>query len=594
MGVLVYLSGKPGQVVSKLELLDRIWPNQAVADGVLTRAVYELRRALDDDAGKPRYIENVPRLGYRLLEQPQVDDAGASGPSPKVRRRLRQVSVTLMVLVASMLAVQFLLGYTGSPRISSVAVLPFVNMTGNSDKNYISDGLTEEVIHVIAQQPELAVSARTSSFALRDKGLTVEEIGDKLRVDSIIEGSVREERGLQRITVQLIETRSGSHKGSVTLDIVNGNLFAAQSRLSEIVMGMLRDAGADVRPMPIAVAATEELKVYELYLRGRAALQTRSGESLRAAREFLLEAVRIDDTFAPAHASLAQLHLVARTYLGIGIEATRDLAGTAVRKALALDPDNVEALIVSAALTADAGNYEESLRLFDRAIELQPSYAIAHLWRGEVLHTLGYLNAARANIETALRLDPLAGSTNTVMAKALAYFPGDEQMLIVARQAELFNARLAPKFLALHHFRRGNLQAYAQELVRYHDVLGIGREASELVIRAAKDEIDRALLANRLEPYAIRRNNYFALELASLGQPSQALDALLRWPSHEGSFIDDMWLPEFRAVREQPGFPVLIRRLGLDDYWRTHGRPDVCNDRVPEPICNLALVDAGK
>ena len=593
MGVLVYLSGRPGQVVSKLELLDRIWPNQAVADGVLTRAVYELRRALDDDAGKPRYIENVPRLGYRLLEQPQVDDSGACGPSPKARRRLRQVSVTLMVLLASMLAVQFLLGYAGSPHIRSVAVLPFVNMTGNNDKNYISDGLTEEVIHVIAQQPGLAVSARTSSFALRDEGLTVEEIGDRLHVDSIIEGSVREERGLQRITVQLIETRSGSHKGSVILDIVNGNLFAAQSRLSEIVMGMLRDAGADVRPMPIAAAATDEFKVYELYLRGRAALQNRSGESLRAAREFLLEAVRIDDTFAPAHASLAQLHLVARAYLGIGIEETRDLAETAIRKALALDPDNVEALVVSAALTADAGNYEESLRLFDRAIELQPSYAIAHLWRGEVLHTLGYLEAARENIETALRLDPLAGSTNTVMAKALAYFPGDRQMLVAARQAESFNARLAPKFLALQHFRSGDLQGFARELHRYHEVLGIPPEATDLLLRAARNELEGDPLSNQLDRYAIRRNNYFALELAMLGQHSAALAALLRWPSHEGTFIDDMWLPEFKKVRDLPGFHELIRRMGLDDYWRVHGPPDACNHGAPEPFCGIITAVAG-
>ena len=593
MAVLVYLSGKPEEVVSKAELLDQVWPNQAVAEGVLTRAVYELRRALDDDAGKPRYIENVPRLGYRLMKRPQAGESGIGGKSRRLRRRLRTVSAAAMVLAAALLAYQLLLGYSGSPRIRSVAVLPFVNMTGDSGKTYISDGLTEEVIHLIAQQPGLAVSARTSSFALRDEGLTAEEIGDRLRVESIIEGSVREERGVQRVTVQLIETSSGSHKGSVTLDIADGNLFAAQSRLAEIVIRMLGDAGADVRHIPVGESSTDQIKVYELYLRGRAALQIRSVESLRAAREFLLEAIRLDDSFAPAHASLAQLHLVARAYLGIGIEETRDLAETAIRKALAIDPENVEALVVSAALTADVGNYEESLQLFDRAIELQPSYAIAHLWRGEVLHTLGYLEAARENIETALRLDPLAGSTNTVMAKAHAYFPDDEQMLIAAKRAESFDARLAPKFLALHHFRSGDPQGFAQELISYHDVIGIDREASELVIRAAKDEVDQNPLADRLEPYAIRRNNYFALELALLGQPSQALDALLRWPSHEGSFIDDMWLPEFDEVRALPGFVELIRRMGLDDYWRVHGPPDACSHGATEPFCGIITAVAG-
>ena len=120
MAVLVYLCGKPRQVVPKFELLDKVWPNQAVAEGVLTRAVYELRRMLDDDAGKPRYIENVPRLGYRLLERPQVLDSVVNRPSRRMRRRLKTVSATAMVLAATMLAYQLLTGYSGSPRIRSV------------------------------------------------------------------------------------------------------------------------------------------------------------------------------------------------------------------------------------------------------------------------------------------------------------------------------------------------------------------------------------------------------------------------------------------------------------------------------------------
>jgi DNA-binding winged helix-turn-helix (wHTH) protein/tetratricopeptide (TPR) repeat protein len=587
MAVLVYLSRRPGEVVSKAELLDRVWPNQAVAEGVLTRAVYELRRALDDDAGQPRYIENVPRKGYRLLEEPQPDSESVRGPSRVIRKRLKVMSAALIVLAASMLAAQLLLDNAGARQMRSVAVLPFINMTGVRERSYISDGLTEEVIHLIAQQPALRVSARTSSFALRDKELTAGEIGEMLGVEGIIEGSVREERGLQRITVQLVDVRTGAHRGSVSLDVVDGNLFAARSRLSDVVIGLLGKAGADVKPIPLGRSSTDEVKVYDLYLRGRAALQTRSAESLRAAREFLLEAVRIDGSFAPAHASLAQLHLVARAYLGIGIEETRDLAEASIRKALAHDPDNVEALVVSAALTADAGDFEGSLRQFDRAIELQPSYAIAHLWRGQLLHTLGYLEAGRESVETAIRLDPFAGSTNTVLAQALAYFPDDAHMLTVAQRAASFDARLAPKFLALHYFREGDMQAFAQALARYYDALSIRREAVEIVTRAAEDKTRRESLADRLQSYAIRRNNYFSLELAMLGQDSEALDALLRWPSQEGSFINDMWFPEFQKVRALPGFQELLRRMGLDDYWRAHGPPDACIHGVREPFCAI-------
>ena len=166
-------------------------------------------------------------------------------------------------------------------------------------------------------------------------------------------------------------------------------------------------------------------------------------------------------------------------------------------------------------------------------------------------------------------------------------------MLTVARQAEAFNARLVPKFLALHYFREGDLQAFAQELSRYNEMLGIHAEATALLTRAARDEISRNSLADRLEPYSIRRNNFFALELAMLGQNDRALDALLRWPSQEGSFIDDMWLPEFREVRTLPRFRELIRRMDLDDYWQAHGAPDACNHGAPEPFCDVVAPITG-
>ena len=179
------------------------------------------------------------------------------------------------------------------------------------------------------------------------------------------------------------------------------------------------------------------------------------------------------------------------------------------------------------------------------------------------------------------------------MAKALAFFPDDERLLEVAARAEAFNARLATKFLVLHYFREADMAGFSRELVRYYDVLGIPREASELLVRAAKDEIDRDSLARQLKPYAIRRNNYFARELAMLGQHTAALDALLRWPSQEGSFIDDMWLPEFREVRALRDFPKLLRQMGLDDYWLIHGPPDSCNQAAQEPFCAIITSATG-
>jgi adenylate cyclase len=296
-----------------------------------------------------------------------------------------------------------------SSKIASVAVLPFTNLTGDASKDYISDGLAEEVIHLIAQQPQISVAARTSSFALRDSGLSAEEIGDRLGVDSIFEGSIREERGVQRITVQLINVASGRHQGSVTLDVVDGDLFDARERIGNTIVAMLADAGASVNRDVRATIPATEARAYDLYLKGRAALQTRSAESLQNAQAYFEEALRYDEQFAPVHAGLAQLYFISQIYLQADAEQADSLAQRASADALQLDPNNVDALLVSAVLDINHRNFEEGIATFKRTLILQPGNAQAHQWYGEALLALGYMSAARESIARALSLNPLAG-----------------------------------------------------------------------------------------------------------------------------------------------------------------------------------------
>ncbi len=179
------------------------------------------------------------------------------------------------------------------------------------------------------------------------------------------------------------------------------------------------------------------------------------------------------------------------------------------------------------------------------------------------------------------------------MAKAASYFPDDDRLFAAADQAQTFEARFAPRLLSLHYFRQGDIPAFARELRRYYDVIGISPVAADLLVRAARKEVELHALPALLEPHSSRVNNYFARELAMLGHHSAALDALLRWPRSEGTFISDVWLPEFREVRALPGFRELVRSMGVDDYWRVHGPPDVCKDSLPEPFCDLATAASG-
>ena len=266
----------------------------------------------------------------------------------------------------------------------------------------------------------------------------------------------------------------------------------------------------------------------------------------------------------------------------------------AVERALAIDAENVDALTAAAALAADRGEYAVSVATVQRAIELHPSNALAHLWFGQLLHLLGYTTAGTEHVAAALRLDPLAGSTNTVMAYSVSLTDNNEGLLQAAQQAEAMQARLAPKFLSLYEFRRGNIDGFAREITRHHAVIGIDTAATPLLADAARQRIGEADLVAQLKPYESKQNIFFAREYAMLGMHRAAMDALLRTPNSGGSFLSDMWLPEFRQVREQPEFAILVNLLGYDEYWNANGPPDACTLATPEAFCrsmSLASVD---
>ena len=581
MTVLVELAKQPLIVVKKNALLDAVWPNQNVGDGVLTRAIHELRQVLGDTATGSRFIETVPRRGYRLICKPGPIESGSKTLSS--RRAL--VGAVLLTVAA----IAYWVGLekpASSVEIQSVAVLPFANLTGSPTKDYIGDGLAEAVIHSIAQQPNLEVTARTSSFALRDSGMTAEDIGKRLGVDKIIEGSIREERGVQRITIQLIDSRTGRHDSSVTLDVIGGDLFNAQARISQTIEHMLTDAGAQIVADAIGKLPATVDRAYDLLLKGRAALHNRSAESLRNARAYFEEALRLDRNFAAAHAGMAQFYLVSRVYLQADPQRSRTLAAEASNAALELDPGNVDALMVAAAVAGDDGDFETSVMKFERSIELQPSNAQAHQWYGEMLTRLGLVAAGRDSIETALQLNPLAGSTNSVRAKAATFFLDDDRLLQTAKQGNALGARMAPRELSIHYFRVGDTTAYGREIGRYHEVVGVDADAAGLLVAAMNGTIGRTELIDQLAPLAEPADNFFSRELALLGMHEEALDGMLRGTATGSAFMSDIWLPEFAGVRALPDFVEFVESMDLDSYWRTHGMPDVCRQTPPETFCS--------
>jgi TolB-like protein len=218
---LLYLVERHGHLVRKRELLDRVWAETNVTESVLSNAIAELRRALDDDVDKPRYISTVPRLGYRFIAETEEDDPVSEGQRS-----------------ASMQA---------APE-SAIVVLPFSNISADPENEHFCDGLSEELINGLTKVPSLRVVAHTSAFSFKGRDADVREIGRKLNVGSVLEGSVRKAGKRLRISVQLIDATNGYHLWSEQFDRRLEDVFAIQDEIARAILEKLRIGRSEEAP----------------------------------------------------------------------------------------------------------------------------------------------------------------------------------------------------------------------------------------------------------------------------------------------------------------------------------------------------------
>lgn len=377
MSVLVLMAGADGRVVSREELLSRLWPGAVVTDDALTRCFYELRRHLARAGGDEGYrslVETLPKRGYRLNGRigTAPEAAGAEAPPRTRRRALPAVLAVAAVAALALLAASRFLPWTGEtqrPEPVAIAVLPFVDMSEGHDHGYFSDGIAEEILNRLAQASNLRVIARTSSFAFRDAPVEIPEIASRLGVDYVLEGSVRRSANRVRVTAQLIDAGTNSHVWSDTFDGSLENLFAVQDEIArtvatslEVVLtGDRRRAGA-----PASFAA------YESYLHGQFLHHRRSPGDVERSIEQFEEAVKRDPGFARAWAALAgACALMVRKEGAAGLE-WRVRQGEAARKAVELDPELAVAQARLAQYYAQLNETEKSREHFRRARALDP------------------------------------------------------------------------------------------------------------------------------------------------------------------------------------------------------------------------------
>jgi len=483
MQVLVCLAERPGEVVSINQLLDVVWKDLVVTQDSVYQAVAVLRRALGDDPRDPTYIANVLRRGYRLvapievdaqtpdpvqppaklaagtdLEEQQIpakDKLEQVAPAPfdgrqivKARIGLRygSILVVLLVVAGSVLWLTARLSQERAapaaapvadraatagtrpaapfnPPPHSIAVLPFVNLSGDPSQQYFSDGLTEELLNSLTRINELQVAARTSSFSFQGEHPDIATVAHKLNVASVLEGSVRRSGNTIRVTAQLDDAVTGFHLWSQTYDRDLGDVLKLQSEIANAVAGALKVALLGDIAAKIELGGTRNPAAFDAYLRASRAFYSPTAGNLQTAIAGYTEAIRLDLNYALAFAgrSRAYTNYAGNFATGAAIRESFDKAQADARAAIELAPELAEGHLALGYFFVGTLDFTQAREAYERALALAPGNARALRMSGSFLVLMGQFDEGISAARRALALDPLNGNSHDVLGLGL-YF----------------------------------------------------------------------------------------------------------------------------------------------------------------------------
>jgi TolB-like protein/Tfp pilus assembly protein PilF len=305
----------------------------------------------------------------------------------------------------------------------SIAVIPFVDLSADGRFEYFGDGMAEELLNMLARVEGLQVAARTSSFAFKGQNQDIRDIGRELSVGTVLEGSVRGSGDTVRITAQLIDVETGFHLWSETYDREWADVFAVQDEISAAIVAALRprllQEGTPQVESPVQTVGTADSAAYQLVLQGRFELQQRTAESVDEALALFEQAVEADPEYVAAYAGLADAYILSNSYGNLSLEEALPKATLAVAEALRRDDQRAEVYASLGLIRSTEGRIDEAEQLFLQAIQLDPNYAMAHMWRANNLQTLQRFEEALESYRQAYALDPFSKPVNINMVNAL-------------------------------------------------------------------------------------------------------------------------------------------------------------------------------
>ena len=535
--ILEILLEHVGEVVSREELRERIWPADTFVDfhQGLSNAIKRLREALSDSAEKPRFIETIPRRGYRFIGSVDTSPAG---------------------------------------RIDSMAVLPLENLSRDPEQEYFADGLTEALITNLAKISALRVVSRTSAMQYKGVHKAVREIGRDLGVTGIVEGTVLRSGSRVRISVQLIDASSDIHLWAESYDRGLRDILGLQS---EVACAIAEEIRAKLKPNEhdqLARVRPVNPDAYEAYLKGRFYWNKRTPAAVKKGAEYFQQAVEKDPSYAAAYAGLADSAIVAGWWGFIPPDQGCGRAKAAARKALEIEETAEAHASLGFALLHYDFDYLTAEKELQRAIGLNPRYATAHQWYGHCLSYIGRFEEAVVETSLALKLDPISLILHTSHAGIFWISRQWDRAIEVCRAGFELDPNSVPLSYCLAHAYQGK-GAYDDAICERQRTVDLSGGAPFFIAElgsthaAAGARIEAIQILERLND--LSKQHYvsahsLALIHTGLRQMDEAFDCLEN--AYEERSAALAWVkadPRLDNLRSDPRFQDLLSRMSFPE-----------------------------
>jgi TolB-like protein/DNA-binding winged helix-turn-helix (wHTH) protein/Flp pilus assembly protein TadD len=614
--VLSLLLEHPGDVVTREELRQKLWPGNTFVDfdTGLNTAIKKLRDGLGDSAEHPRFIETLPRRGYRWLApvecvgdtsanlpvavpvtaprsevptdlQPLAHPGGATEAIPASNSKVRLLPAVAISGIAFLcvLVLLFALGVgklrtrlrgsTVPVRIQSVAVLPFENLSHEPEEEYFADGMTEELIKNLGKIGALHVTSRTSVMRYKRADKSLPQIARELNVDAIVEGTVQRSGDRVRITAQLIHAPTDRHLWAESYDRELKDVLTLQDDVARAIAHEINVTLTPDEQLSLAGVRPVNPGAYEAYLKGRYYWNKRTAEGMKKASDYFQQSINQQPDYGLAYSGLADCNSGLAWHGFASPTEALPRAKTAALKAIEIDPASGEAHASLALVLSHQRNWAAAENEFKRALQLSPRYANAHHWYGDYLSVVGRHEEALVEAKRAFELDPVSPIINTWLGLRYYYGRRYDEAIEQGRKILEFDPNFAPAHLllgqayvqkGLHAQAIAELQSatalsgdsplYMAQVGVAYATAGENAEALRVI-----DQLQRLARQSYVSSYGL------AQIYAALGDKQHALKWLQSAYDEHAVWMQYLKVdPVLDSLRSQTRFQDLVRQMGLE------------------------------